>query len=328
MKIHLAGQIAFFFFFTMPLSGQPISWELSPPLFSPGGHGTFDEVAVKDPSIVFWKGQWHLFYTARSKEEYTTGYVAASSWDELDQGRRQVLSQIRGKTRYGCAPQVFYFSPQARWYLIAQTEDANYQPVFATTQDVSDPGSWTPPLPLLAKDEAAKWIDFWVICDTLRAYLFYTQAHQGVMVRTTTLSSFPQGWGPARKVMSEVHEAVHVYKVKGREAYHMIFELNHSGIRSFGLAVAGSLEGPWHRVQDHYATGQQLSAVSGGSLWTDMVSHGEAIRTGFDQHLEYDPENVRWLIQGLDDQDLVKPYPALPWKLGIISRKDDLYGED
>jgi predicted GH43/DUF377 family glycosyl hydrolase len=93
-------------------------WEISAPILAQGPEGSFDELAVKDPSIVFCDGKWHLFYTARSKTEYTTAYVSAEKLTDLQSAPRSELKMIRGVSRYGCAPQVFYFAPQCTWYLI------------------------------------------------------------------------------------------------------------------------------------------------------------------------------------------------------------------
>jgi hypothetical protein len=51
-----------------------------------------------------------------------------------------------------------------------------------------------------------------------------------------------------------------------------------------------------------------------------MVSHGEVIRSGDNQLMEYEPDNCRWIIQGIPKKVLNAPYPSLPWKLGIIEK--------
>jgi len=296
-------------------------WRLEGPVFLPGPAGTFDEVAVKDPSVVFLQGRWHVFYTARGRGEYATGYVSAERLDELQTAPRHELTTIRGRaSRYACAPQVFLFRPQGRWYLICQSRDANYQPVYATTKTIDKPDSWSAPKPLLPKDDETKWIDFWVICDASTAYLFYARGHRDVYVRTAPIEQFPDGWSEDTKAFGPVHEAAHVYKAKGRDEYHMIYELNEGGVRSFGLATASHLRGPWKKVTDTWATGGQLVAPAGpgASLWTDIVSHGEAIRTGCDERLEYDAANPRLLIQGRAGTTADGPYQDLSWKLGIV----------
>ena len=308
-------------------SAEKPAWLVGPPVFRPGPPGAFDQTAVKDPTIVFFEGRWHLFYTARGKNEYVTGYVSAPELSRLQTAQRHELKQIRGRTgRYACAPQVFFFRPQKRWYLVYQTRDANYQPVFSTTTSIGKPQSWSAPAPLVKRDDGAKWIDFWIICDETTAYLFYTRAHRDVYVRTTPLAKFPSGWGTGEQVFSGVHEAVHIYRVKrgvkggvkGRREYHMFYELSRDG-RSLGLAKAESLAGPWQKVTDEYATGGQLRHSKSAAKWTEMVSHVEFLRSGYDQLLEYDSAAPRILIQGLLKSDYKGPYPSLPWKLGMIT---------
>jgi hypothetical protein len=36
--------------------------------------------------------------------------------------------------------------------------------------------------------------------------------------------------------------------------------------------------------------------------------------------MEYDPENCKWLIQGITRADLKGPYAMLPWHLGIMEK--------
>ena len=293
-------------------------WKISQPVLSQGISGSVDEIAVKDPSVVFFENKWHLFYTARSENEYTTGYVAAESFEKLNSAKRHELEMIRGETRYGCAPQVFYFEPQKLWYLIYQNRDANYQPVFSTNTNISKPENWTTYKNLIEKDSPKKWIDFWIIADKQKVYLFYTIAHGGIEVRSTSFELFPKGWSKSKKVFDNIHEAAHIYKVKGENEFHMIYELNNKGVRSFGLATAEHLEGPWEKVTDNYATGNQLIYSENQKIWTEMVSHGEVIRSGFNELMEYEPENCRWLIQGIRKEDLNTRYEMLPWQLGII----------
>jgi len=302
------------------------TWILGDPVLSFGPTGTFSEIAVKDPSIVYFEGMWHVFFTARSTENSTTGYVSAKNLAGLQSAPRHELEMIRGNNRYGCAPHVLYYRPQGKWYLIFQNLDSKkngfnrYQPAYSTTTTISNPKSWTKAKPLIQKDTKSKWIDFWIICDETKAYCFYTQNQNAIMVRTTSLDEFPDGWSEDKKVFSGVTEAAHLYKVKGRNEYHMIYELNREGSRSFGLAVAENLTGPWEKVTDSFATGQQLRYLADKQKWTEMVSHGEAIRTGYDEQMEYDSKGCRWLIQGILKTDLDLGSSRLPWKLGIISK--------
>jgi len=317
------NKLVFFILLFLPysLKAKESSWLVSLPALTPGPKGAFDETAVKDPTIVFFEGNWHLFYTARGQNHYHIGYVAAPTLQALDYAPHTQLKQLRGQADlYAAAPQVFFFKPQKTWYLIYQTHDSNYQPVYSTTRTIAKPESWIPPKPLVQKDEKAKWIDFWIICNETTAYFFYTRSHRDVYVQTTSLKDFPHAFSNPRKVFSGIHEAVHIYKVKDKPKYHMIYELNIKGERSFGLAIAKTLPGPWKKITDRYATGAQLKYPPNATVWTEEVSHGELIRSGCDQRLEYNPKQVKFLIQGLLKKQHQGPYTQLPWKLGIIEK--------
>ena len=304
-------------------SVENIHWRAEGILLEHGSAGTFDETAVKDPSIVCHEGRWHLFYTARSQGGYSIGCVGGDRLDALSSQPQHKLACLQGDaSAYVAAPQVFYFTPQKKWYLVFQTDTAKYQPVYSTNTDIDRPDGWTPPQPLVHKTDPAKWIDFWVICDETTACLFFTRNHEAVWVMKTPIERFPGGFADPVAVFSPVHEAVHVYKVQGRDEYHMVYETRAEGdARRFGLARAARLSGPWQNVTDRFAAGDQLDFAASGTHWTDEVSHGEMLRAGENQRLEYIPDHARMLIQGMPREEHRGDYPSLPWRLGVITRQ-------
>ena len=281
-------------------------WFAGPTLLTPGPPGAFDETAVKDPSIVFHDNAWHLFYTARGRGLYSLGYVRASTLEKLKVApRRQIMPA------YAAAPQVFYFRPHKKWYLIFQTTAANYQPVFSTSADLVN---WTAPQSLINKRDSAKWIDFWVICDAGRAYLYFTRDHRELHMAATSISAFPRGWDEPRPVFSPLHESAHIYATTGSTPrYLLFFETQQDDRRAYGLAEAATPAGPFREVDRAFA-----SKVHQPS-WTAEVSHGELIREGNDERLLIDPNRLRFLIQGLPTGAHTGPYAELPWSLGIIT---------
>jgi hypothetical protein len=55
--------------------------------------------------------------------------------------------------------------------------------------------------------------------------------------------------------------------------------------------------------------------------WTNDISHGELIRTGYDQNLEIDPCHLRPFYQGLNPAgDDGGPYSQIPWQLGLLTQ--------
>src|SRR5262249_14248808 len=93
-------------------------WTTSAPLLSPTLRTNDPCFSVKDPSIVRFENRWHLFCTIRSqKRSHQIEYL---SFDDLPDARRAERHILTITDGYFCAPQVFYFTPHRRWYLIHQ----------------------------------------------------------------------------------------------------------------------------------------------------------------------------------------------------------------
>ena len=148
--------------------GQPFEWRSSAPLIKPPADAKHI-FGVKDPSIVYHGGRYHVFMTTAGSKGWGMAYTSFASWDEAPKAPLFMLDKSPIGPGYRAAPQVYYFAPQKLWYLIYQGGD----PLYSTTQDINDPSSWTAPKPFYpvvpesvknAKGEAG-WLDFWNICD-------------------------------------------------------------------------------------------------------------------------------------------------------------------
>src|SRR5258708_743828 len=166
------------------LRGQ-FDWQCTEPLVSAAKRPEDLCYSIKDPSVVYYENRWHLFCTIRSqKRTHQIEYLSFADWKDAQAAPRHLLTITNG---YFCAPQVFYFSPHGKWYLIYQIADGPrkmLQPAFSTSLNVADPKSWTAPVRLYAKhpENVKAWIDFWVICDAAKAHLFFT-SNNGLMLR-------------------------------------------------------------------------------------------------------------------------------------------------
>ena len=93
-------------------------------------------VSVKDPSIVREGDKWHLFYTVRGpKRTHAIVYSSFGEFSEANLAPRRILPCHPG---YFCAPQVFYFTPHRKWYLVYQLAEKSrtppFGPCFSTTR--------------------------------------------------------------------------------------------------------------------------------------------------------------------------------------------------
>ncbi|MBI4326170.1 MAG: hypothetical protein HY674_13040 [Chloroflexi bacterium] len=307
------------------LSGR-FHWTVSRPLLAPAQRPEDPCQSVKDPTIVFHEGRWHLFCTIRSqKRTHQIEYLSFADWAEAGQAPRHILKICDG---YFCAPQVFYFTPHQKWYLLFQTSDQTrkpeLQPAFSTTRTLGDPTSWSRPTLLFAEhpDTVKAWIDFGIICDDTRAHLFFTSL-DGLMWRAETkLADFPGGWSkPGIVLRGDIFEASHTYRLKGLNKFLTLVEAQNSGRRYYKAFLADTLDGEWRPLADtrEKPFAGPVNVRDTGLHWTDSFSHGELLRSSCDESLEVDPANLRFLFQGVSDQERSgKKYGEIPWKLGIL----------
>ncbi|WP_459480803.1 non-reducing end alpha-L-arabinofuranosidase family hydrolase [Clostridium saccharoperbutylacetonicum] len=288
------------------------TWQVGSVCFYNGPTNAWDAVSVKDPSIVYANGKYHLFYTGYDKTgKFQMGYASASTINGLSSAQHKKLNlNGNGTGSYG-APQVFYMESKQMWYLIYQ---GSLGACYATTTNIDDPNSWSGPKSLGASGNMG-W-DYWVICDDKYAYLFNTPSDgsHNIYCRKTSLANFPNGWGPATVAVKDTFEGACVYKSKADNNYYMLVE-DMKDNRYYELHQASSLSGPWTKVSEKWASSHNLSYTS--NKWTNRVSHGEILRSGINQKLEINDINkVDFLIQGSTDGNVA--YEKIKWNLGII----------
>ncbi|MEY2410091.1 MAG: hypothetical protein QOF48_2761 [Verrucomicrobiota bacterium] len=324
-------------------------WRAGDPVLSPAERTNDRCFSVKDPTIVFSGGRWHLFSTIRSvRSTHQIEYCSFTDWPMAAASERHILdgSLAHATNRgmegsaagrigrpatngYFCAPQVFWFEPHHKWYMIYQANDKSrkvaLQPVFSTSTNIAAPHSWTGPSFLYPAhpDNVESWIDFWVICDDTRAHLFFTSNNGKFWRAETKLAEFPYGWTRPEVVLrGDIFEASHTYGLKGREQFLTIIEaIGERGRRYYKAYTADRLDGKWEPLaasaEKPFASPRNVQFT--GTPWSDSFSHGEMLRTGADQRMEIDPENLVLLYQGVrDGRRAGKPYGEIPWELGLL----------
>lgn len=306
-------------------------WTSSQPVVVPKPDAAHPSLAVKDPSVVFADGKYHVFMTTASKNGWHMAYTSFRDWSEANKAKITYLDQSPIGPGYRAAPQVFYFAPQKLWYLIYQGGD----PLYSTTKTIGDPMSWTAPKPFFAKQpeemkkisgEKGGWLDFWVICDAAKCHLFNTDDNGHFFRSETSVAQFPNGFRYAGLALSDerdrLFEASMTYKVAGTGKYVTMVEAISSGGRYFRAWTADRLDGKWTEmagaVADPFAGAANVTYA--GTDWSDDISHGELVRAGSDQTLTIDPcKPMRFLYQGLDPKKLTPEYIELPYRLGLLT---------
>lgn len=294
-------------------SGDPIlkalptpNWKAEARCFLDGPSGSFDDIAVKDPSIVYSGGSYHLYYTGRTSI-WSLGYARASTIAGLKTATHTRLTNI-GTGGGLAAPQIFWFPVKGKWFLIYQN---GRTASFSTNTDVGNPAGWTPVRSMGFSDG----IDFWCVSDGSYVYCFYSAADgtRTVKRRRTTIANFPYNWEAPTVVATNAFEGVHTYKNKADGKYYMIVEdIN----RHQELWTSSTLGGTWTQVSEKWASRDRLTFLA--EVWTDEVSHIEVLRSGTDEKMEIDNiDRCQMLIQGV----LKGSYPdygSIPYDIGLI----------
>lgn len=309
----------------------PTVWEYTAPLITPANRQQERSWAQKDPSVVFYKGKWHVFMTVKLPGKSAIEYCCFRRWEQPDRAERFILRI--SDSNYYCAPQVFFFRPHGKWYLIYQMGVAGARfmwVAYSTTTTLADPHSWTPARPILdgGEDDPRRvgGLDYWIICDAQRAYLFLTSLDGRMWRLWTPLEDFPNGFAHCKLALqAKIFEASHTYRLKGLQQYLTIVEEN--GRRYYKAYLADRLDGPWTPVADTaekpFAGWNNIRPGPGVEPWTDNVSHGELLRDGYDETLTVDPRRLRLIFQGMWDREKAgKAYGQFPWRIGMLRPAD------
>jgi len=304
-------------------------WASSPPLIMPPKGEGITYYGVKDPSVVFYDGQYHVFMTTAGTNGWGLAYTHFSDWSQAKASPIVPLDKSPMGPGYRAAPQVFYFAPRKLWYMVYQGGD----PMYSTSSDISDPLSWSAPTPFFdavpdvvrQTNGEAGWLDFWVICDDANCYLFFTNDNGSFFRAETTLDAFPAGFHNTTRVMTgprdDIFEASNTYRVAGTKNYITLVEAIGPKGRYFRIWKSDRLDGEWTPIGDSMNVFAGAGNVRfDGKTWSQGVSHGEMIRSGFDQTLSIDPcQPLQFLYQGLDPDSQEPDYLKLPYRLGLIT---------
>ena len=198
---------------------------------------------------------------------------------------------------------------------------------YSTTDDLNDPASWTQAQPILdgGPDDprTVGGLDYWIICDQQRAYLFFTSLNGKMWRMWTHLEDFPHGFHDCQLALeAAVFEASHTYRLADSDQYLTIIEEN--GRRYYKAYLADRLDGPWRPWADSaerpFAGWRNIQPAPGVEAWTDNVSHGELVRTNFDQTPTVDPQQLQFVFQGmLEEHKVGRQYGQFSWRIGMLT---------
>ncbi|WP_199044582.1 non-reducing end alpha-L-arabinofuranosidase family hydrolase, partial [Glycomyces salinus] len=322
-----------------PAQADPLpstfQWESSGELMAPQQTAPDrDLVSIKDPSVVYVDGQYHVYATTADTNggwslTYSGGF---SDWSQAGQAPQHHLTTTAIGTGYRAAPQVFYFEPDDQWYLVYQTG----LPSFSTLDHPGAPESASPAQNFvnahdpIVDQNSSYVVDYWITCDDVNCYMYFSNSNQTFFRMETTVEQFPNGFGNTQVLFdspgdNSLFEALNLYKVGDTGEYLLIIEaIGSDGNRYFRSWTADSLDAlgnEWTPLADTesnpFARSNNVSFP--GGQWTNDISHGEMVRTNPDQTMEIDPCNMEYLYQGRNPSSDGMDYSQLPYRLGLIT---------
>ncbi|MFE4822202.1 non-reducing end alpha-L-arabinofuranosidase family hydrolase [Streptomyces sp. NPDC056704] len=306
-------------------------WSSSGALISPKPDATHNIAGIKDPTVVYYNGKYHVFASTANASGYNLVYLNFSDWSQAGSATHHYLDRTAIGSGYRAAPQVFYYAPQRLWYLVYQTGNASY----STNPDISNPNGWSAPrnfyasMPDIIRQNIGNgyWVDMWVICDSANCYLFSSDDNGHLYRSQTTVGQFPNGFANTVIAAQDsnryaLFEASNVYKVQGANQYLLLVEaIGSDGRRYFRSWTTSSLAGSWTPLaateNNPFARASNVTLPAGA--WTKDISHGEMIRAGYDQTLTIPACRLQYLYQG-KDPNASGDYNSLPWRLGLLTQ--------
>ncbi|WP_437653565.1 non-reducing end alpha-L-arabinofuranosidase family hydrolase [Sorangium sp. So ce1182] len=304
-------------------------WKSGPPVISPKAPAGRTFASVKDPTIVFFEEKYHVFATVFDTTSGNGGWQSVYlNFTDFPQAPAAEQHYMAGwPTGSTVAPQVFYFRPHNKWYLIYQWNGR-----YSTNDDINNMNGWSRPQSLLRGEPGAMGstlgaLDFWNICDDDYCYLFFSRDDGKLYRSKVSIEDFPKfdGYEVVMTAPSNglLFEASNVYKVDGSNKYLLLVEAFDNSPRFFRSWTSESLDGPWAPLADtknNPFAGPANVTYEGGD-WSDDISHGELIRSGHDEKMTISACNMRFLYQGRDPS-VGGEYGRLPYKLGLLTLQE------
>ncbi|XYI02397.1 non-reducing end alpha-L-arabinofuranosidase family hydrolase [Sorangium sp. So ce1128] len=295
-------------------------WKSGQPVITPKPPAGRTFASVKDPTIVFFDDKYHVFATVFDTTSGNGGwqsvYLNFTDFPQANAAEQHYMqSWPTGST---VAPQVFYFRPHNKWYLIYQWNGR-----YSTNDDINNMNGWSRPQPLL-RGEPDGALDFWVICDDENCHNFFSRDDGKLYRSKVSIDNFPNfdGYETVMTAPSPglLFEASNVYKVDGTNKYLLLVEAFDNSPRFFRSWTSESLDGPWEPLADTKTNpfAGPANVTYEGADWSDDISHGEMIRSGHDERMTINACNMQFLYQGRDPS-VGGDYGRLPYKLGLLT---------
>jgi hypothetical protein len=291
-------------------------------------------IAIKDPTAVIIEDNWHIYATMNFLNDTSDGgtqlgmtYLTGTDWSEVTDAQKVAAGGNPNLSPYKAAPQLFFFSPRQEWYLVYQMD--NQVPAYSTSSEPTDTMSWSTPTEFMDVSpdiEGFGW-DYWVICDEMNCYLFFTRAN-GVLYRAqTTINAFPDGFQVDTLVevmrdpnVNALYEGCSVYRIAGTEKYLLLVEAFGSNGRYYRSWTSTGLDGEWEVLAaDDSNPFVSRNNIGNISVIPDCgIEHGELVRQNPDETMTVKACAMQFMFSCLTHTSGVGMNEYFYYSLGLL----------
>lgn len=331
-------------------SSQDLSWIQGPPLPFPVREipgSTF--LAYKNPTVVRDADGWCIIASEKRHAAGATrhGLVAMRfpTWQTTSNAK---ITPILEGEPYVSAPYLFRWSHTGTWYLFYDWQNGAGQkgPAWSTLPDLDHADKATPPTfcyentpTNLPKANGVRWLDPTVIADDRHVYLFMADDSGHLIRCRTERGAFPRGWEPPVVALdrptAELFESCQVFRDVRNRGYLFVAEALDAApgrptLRFYTSWFAPTLDGAWiprrQTVSQPFAGVSNVRGDRGSEPWSPHVSHGELVRSTYDEMADLPPEPLQFLAMGWDGTDRIpgiprgprQGYHEIPWRLMLL----------
>jgi hypothetical protein len=273
-------------------------------------------VSIKDFTHVVYNGMHYVHMTHYTTTWQSSTMAPFANWADADAAKQTSSST-------GVAPELMYYTPKKVWINSKQwCSGGSFCWMEAT--DITKPSTFALKGNLLTEtitDDKMSPIDHTLICDDDKCYIFYADDNGRIYSGSMPKANFPGTFTGTKKILQDtktrLFEAVQVYKLKGQKKYLMIVEC--AWTRYFRAFTATDLGGTWTSLVGADTEAKPFAGknnVTGG--WSNDISHGDIVRSTYDEYREIDPCNLQMVYQGYKSP-FSGDYGMIPYQMGLLT---------
>jgi len=279
--------------------------------------------SVKEPSLINFDGEYHIFYTFETDTKKGIKYTSATTLNKLNYSERIEIENILDGEVIN--PQVFYFEPQKLWYLFASTNQ-DLLPVFSTNTNINIVENWTPCKKLNIDKSIGK---YYTIADNDFVYIFYLKNRGELFYSRTEIAKFPEEFSIPVKVNIlgtknlDSSNIPNFYYSERKGKYIAIAEIKDG----FKVFTSESLDGVWNTDNRLSFDINNIFNTNGSTPNGLVMKNPDVLHEGYNQNIKIQSLNIIYQSKKIiSNNKTINDTPS--WDFSLITQQINLSKND